>query len=59
MKFVKLFSDIEKNVKESTDDHEEFHHLNDDNIVFVPAENIRIIKQVIDNWEKVKSLLRN
>jgi len=47
-------SDIEKNVKGSIDNRAEFSHLNEDNIVFVPAENIRIIKQVIDNWEKVK-----
>ena len=38
----------------NTDNREVFIHSNDDAIVFVPAENIRAIKQVIDRWEEVK-----
>jgi len=30
------------------------NHLNDDPVVFVPAENIRAIERVINNWEEVK-----
>ena len=40
--------------KEMKDDREEFCRSNDDHFIFVPAENIRAIERVIDNWEEVK-----
>jgi hypothetical protein len=41
---------------ESNDNRKELCGSNDDNFVFVPAENIRAIEKVIRNWEAVKTL---
>ena len=39
---------------EKTGNRQESRRFNDDPVVFVPAENIRAIEQVTDNWEVVK-----
>lgn len=36
------------------DNRDNFLQSSDDAFVFVPAENIRAIEKVIDNWEVVK-----
>jgi hypothetical protein len=46
--------DDEEIGKEKAPFGEAFLPLNDDSIVFVPAENIRAINHVIDNWEVVR-----
>ena len=51
---MKPGSDIEKDENKSEDYREELLHLHDDTIVFVPAENIRAIERVINNWKEVK-----
>jgi len=45
---MKYKDEIEKNKRE------EFLRLDNDNIIFVPAENLRAIEKVINNWENVK-----
>jgi len=43
-----------KNKHKRTNYLDEFLHSNDDNIAFVPVENIRSIEQVINNLEEAK-----
>ena len=44
------------NKEKSIDSPNELWSPNDENIVFVPTENIRAIEKVITNWEAVKIL---
>ena len=44
------------NEDESIGNRTELCRLSDENIVFVPTENIRAIERVIMNWEAVKNL---
>ena len=52
MKNLKGKKHIVKN--KNIDKSEDYFYSNDDNIVFVPTENIQAIKKVIDSWEVVK-----
>ena len=47
---------INNNENESTANRYELCSPNDENIAFVPIENIRAIEKVITNWEAVKNL---
>ena len=44
------------NNKGQSIDNQELCSINEDNITFVPTENIRAIEKVITNWEAVKIL---
>jgi hypothetical protein len=45
-----------RNEGESNDKLKDHYSLNDDNIAFVPVENIRAIEKVIRDWEAVNKL---
>ena len=54
---MKPENDIEKKEYKRTGNLKEFLLLDDDNIAFVPVENIRTIERVIDNLEEIKQRL--
>ena len=48
-----------ENGHNKTDKRKELLRFDDDEIAFVPVENIRIIEQVISNLEEIKRLLNS
>ena len=51
---MKQGSDMEKDKRKRANKRKELFCLIDDDLAFVPVENIRIIEYVIDNLEEVK-----